>query len=86
MREKLNFLFEVRSARYSGGDDRVRSTTGRALCTSGPESNEIPALGLYGGPYPTGSRVHIIADNVRIPCVGGTRKASTRGGKLGHGE
>jgi hypothetical protein len=41
---------------------------------------------LYGGPYPTGSRVHIIADNVRIPCVGGTRKASTRGGKLGHGE
>ena len=38
--------------------------------------------GLYSGPYPIGSRVHYIADNVRIPCTGGTRKASTRGGSL----
>src|ERR687886_711495 len=52
------------------------------LCTSGPESNGMTVPGLYGGPYPIGPRAHIIADNVRIPRAGGTRKASTRGGRL----
>ena len=38
--------------------------------------------GLYGGPYPTGVRVHIMARVVRITRAVKARKARVRGGSL----